>query len=391
MSTTARFALLPRDGLFCKDGRGWYTSDVGRSHSHPWPPPSTIRGALRAAWGQSLMARSSRTLSPAQWERETQDVALGPVLALLRPLGEDFAPEHRMWPVPADALAVDGRLQRLLPRRPTRGVATLGTEDDAALEALWRPVLPPGKPRSLQPFWTEDALSGWLRGETPKSRGQSGPPFRVDVRVTLNIDTQTAEPGMLYQTPILEMLCREPLGTGAREWALGLECTLPADAPDFPGGPLGLGGKRRLTLAERVTPALFAAPRGLPERSPGLRLILATPAQFQRGWLPDGLERAEYQGDPAWVGTLPGVEGQVVLRAALVNRPLELSTWDMVQRRARATRRLVPAGSVYFFERVDGRPFTALSTLWLAPWGNGREEGLGRVLPGHWNPEEMNT
>ena len=37
-------ALLPRDGLFCKDGRGWNTSSVGRSHGHPWPPPSTLRG-----------------------------------------------------------------------------------------------------------------------------------------------------------------------------------------------------------------------------------------------------------------------------------------------------------------------------------------------------------
>ncbi len=391
MSTTARLALLPRDGLFCKDGRGWYTSDVGRSHAHAWPPPSTIRGALRAAWGQSLMVRSSRTLSPEQWEWETRELALGPVVALLRPLGEDFAPEHRRWPVPADALAVNGRLQRLLPRRPPPGVALLGSEDDVALEALWRPEPPPGKPRPLPPFWTEEALSGWLRGEIPESLGRSGPPCRVDVRVTLNASTQTAEPGMLYQTPVLEMLCREPSEHGTHEWALGLECTLPEEAPDFPRGPLGLGGKRRLTLTEPLPPALFAAPRGLPERSPGLRWILATPAHFQRGWLPDGLERGEHEGRPAWVGTLPGVEGRVVLRAALVNRPLELSTWDMVRRRARATRRLVPAGSVYFFERVDGRPFTALSTLWLTAWGSGREEGLGRVLPGQWNPEEMNT
>jgi CRISPR-associated protein Cmr3 len=389
MITTARFALLPRDGLFCKDGRGWYTSDVGRSHSHPWPPPSTIRGALRAAWGQALMARSSRALSPEQWERETRDVVLGPVLALLRPLDQDFAPAHRMWPTPADAVVVDGHIQRLLPRQPPRGVETLGTGDDALLEALWRPVLSLGKPKVPPPFWTEDALGGWLRGACPTSPGHVGPPRRVDVRVTLNADTQTAEPGMLYQTPILETL--DGLGSGAREWALGLECSLPSDAPDFPRGPLGLGGKRRLTLAARLSPALFAQPRDLPEHSPGLRLILATPAHFQRGWLPDGLERGEHAGRPAWVGTVPGVEGQVVLRSALVNRPLELSTWDMVRREARATRRLVPAGSVYFFERVDGRAFTSLHALWLAAWGTGHEEGLGRVLPGHWNPKETNT
>ena len=388
MSTTAHFALLPREGLFCKDGRGWYTSDVGRSHSHPWPPPSTLRGALRAAWAYSRMAGSSRTFSLEQWEPETQGVALGAVLALLRPLGEDFSPRHRMWPAPADALITLGRVERLRPRRPPRDVGTLGSEDDAALEALWRPVLPEGKPTPSLPFWTEQALCGWLSGETPESPGQCGPSQRDDVRVTLNVNTQCAEPGMLYQTTLLEMLHRGPEGAGILEWALGVECTLPEPAPGFPGGALGLGGKRRLTLAAPVGPELFAAPRVLPERSRGLRLILATPAHFQRGWLPDGLEREAHEGGPAWVGTLPGVEGRVVLRAALVNRPMELSTWDMVRCEARPTRRLVPAGSVYFFERVDGCDFTALSTLWLAPWGAGREEGLGRVLPGLWNPKE---
>jgi len=382
---TARFALLPRDGLFCKDGRGWYTSDVGRGHSHAWPPPSTLRGAMRAAWGHALMTRASRTLTPEAWERETQGVHIGPPLTLARPLGEPFASRHRMWPTPADAVLVEGRVRRLLPR-PHPEVHTLGTEDDDALEALWRATTPPGKPQPPRSFWTEDALVGWLRGEAPPTPGDTGPLRRTDVRVTLNAQTQTAEPGMLYQTEVLEML-----GEGEREWALGLECTLPGEASGFPWGPVGLGGKRRLALAEPLPGEVFAAPRGLPERSPGLRLILATPAHFQRGWLPDGLERVDPGGQPRWEGTLPGVEGRVVLRAALVNRPLELSTWDMARGRPRATRRLVPAGATYFFERVDGRPFTALKTLWLAAWGGGHEEGLGRVLPGSWNPEEEHT
>jgi CRISPR-associated protein Cmr3 len=381
--STAHFALVPRDGLFCKDGRGWYTSDVGRSHAHAWPLPSTVRGALRAAWGQALMARHARPLSPEAWERDTQGLHLGTVLALCRPLDEAFAPRHRLWPAPADALGVAGHVRRLLPRPLPEGVGTLGTEDDAALEGLWRPSIPPGKPQPLPPFWTEDALCGWLRGTPPAVLDAPEPCRRTDVRVTLNAQTQTAEPGMLYQAEVLETL-----GEGGLQWALGVQCVLPETAPGFPRGPVGLGGKRRLALAEPVSAGLFAAPAGLPETSPGLRLILATPAHFRRGWLPDGLEREEHEGHPAWVGTLPGVEGRVVLRAALVPRPLESSTWDMVRRAPRATRRWVPAGSTYFFQRVDGRPFQALRPLWLAAWGQGPEEGLGRVLPGYWNPEE---
>jgi CRISPR-associated protein Cmr3 len=381
--STARFALLPRDGLFCKDGRGWYTSDVGRSHAHPWPPPSTVLGALRASWGQALMARTSKPLSPQDWERETRDMVLGKLLTLRRPLGETFAAKHRLWPTPADALSVEGKVRRLQPRFSE--VATLGPEDDEALEALWRPCPPPGKPEPQPRFWTDAAMRRWLRGEVPESPCAPEPCRRSDVRVTLDFATQAAVPGMLYQAEVLEMLDREA------EWALGVECALPKDSPGFPHGPVGLGGKRRLAIAEDVTEALFAAPPDLPERSPGLRLVLATPAEFQRGWLPDGLERSTHEDKPAWAGHLPGVDEPVVLRAALVPRPLELSTWDMVRGAPRPTRRLVPAGATYFFQKVSGQDFSALSALWLTAWGGGRDEGLGLVLPGLWNPKEART
>ncbi|RJS21358.1 CRISPR-associated protein Crm3 [Corallococcus sp. H22C18031201] len=383
---TACFALLPREGLFCKNGRGWYTSEVGRSHAHPWPPPSTVRGALRAAWGQSLLSRRGSVAS-LDWERETQAVAVRHLLTLWRPLGGGpFTPEHRLWPVPADALQVDGALRKLLPCPLPEEVGTLGEVDDDALEALWVPRLPKAKPEPQPEFWTEESMVRWLRGEVASGRPAPKLERRTQVHVTLRSQTQVAEQGMLYQTELLESVSAEP-----GEWALGIACAVPDEVKNFPSGWLGLGGKRRLSAVESLSTQVFSAPRGLPASSPGLRLVLATPARFENGWLPDGLRRATHQGRPAWVGTLPGMREEVVLRAALVPRPLELSTWNMVKREPRATRRLVPAGATYFFEKVDGKPFIALEQWWLASWGGDQEEGSGLVLPGHWNPEEGRT
>lgn len=385
-------ALLPRDGLVAKDGRGWYTSDVGRSRSYPWPAPSTVRGALRAAFGQHLAARRERALSREEWPPLTEGVALRRLLALRRPLGETtFKPTHRLWPVPADAVHLENdAVEPLLPRPLPPGIGTLGPEDDEAIDALWRP-LPSrrGKPAPAPLFWTDEALQRWLRLEPLPAAPGVTPTRRVDLHLAIDPRTQAAAPSMLHATELLETLDR---GRGGRaEWALGVECALPVEARelDFPGGPVGLGGRRRLATAEPLDVSVFAAPERLPGPSSGLRLVLATPAAFQHGWRPDGFERgADEDGRPAYVGSLPGLSGEVVLRAALVPRPLHLSAWDMARRVPRPTRRLVPAGAVYFFQRRGGGLFRPedFRALWLASWGTGCEEGLGLVLPGAWNP-----
>jgi CRISPR-associated protein Cmr3 len=396
----AFFALLPRDGVSSKDGRGWYTSEVGRGHAHPWPPPTTVRGALRAAWGHHLMAGMDRPLRPEEWERRSQGLVLHRWLALRRPLGERFQRQHRMWPRPADAaLLMRGdhpHVERLEPRATPEGVATLGADEDEAREALWHPRTPRGKPLPSPLFWTERDMEAWLLGETLPFHPVEDPARRLDVHLAIESTTQTAQPSMLHALEVVEMLGWEsPRSPGQTlrplEWGLGLECALPEAASGFPDGQIGLGSRRKLADVEQLLPALFLPPSRLPAATPGLRLILATPAQFQRGWLPDGFARET--GAPRYVGRLPGVEAEVVLRAALVPRPLDVSAWDTVRQAPRPTRRWVPAGAVYFFQKCDRSDFSPreIQALWLAPWGGGREEALGLVLPGSWRPEEEGT
>ncbi|QSQ12145.1 type III-B CRISPR module-associated protein Cmr3 [Myxococcus landrumensis] len=395
------FVLLPRDGLSVKDGRGWYTSEVGRGYSHPWPLPTTVRGALRAAWGQDLMTTQPGVrMTPEEWEQRSAGVKLTRFVALRRSLAESsFKQAHRMWPFPADAVLVGGekgavgRVEQLLPRRPATGRAatTLGPDEDAAREGLWHPRwASKGKPAPAPRFWSEAEMVRWLLGHDVAIPRELSPEQRTDVHVSIHPDRQTAEDTMLHSRQVVELLRLEREGETAPravEWALGLCCEQPTrdSVRGFPSGVLGLGGRRRLTNVEPVTPDLFACPPEFqPKGTKGLRLVLATPASFVRGWLPDGFE----QDGAVYVGTLPGVTGPVVLRAALVPRAQDVSAWDMVKREPRRTRRWVPAGAVYFFEKQRGEDFTAeeLRALWLASWGGGHEEALGQVLPGVWTP-----
>jgi CRISPR-associated protein Cmr3 len=206
---------------------------------------------------------------------------------------------------------------------------------------------------------------------------------RVQTHVTIRPDTFTAQDQLLYSHDVVETLERDA------EWAIGVETTFPGDPPRW----VTLGADARLVAVEPLPPALFEPPPRLLDAfrrgSAGLRIIVVTPASFRRGWLPNGLQR----DDAVYRGQLRGLEPEVVLRAAIVPRPFEVSGWAVREGVAKRSERLVPPGAVYFFERTDGKPFgeAEARALWLASLGSRSSEGYGRVVPGVWNPERSKS
>lgn len=89
-----------------------------------------------------------------------------------------------------------------------------------------------------------------------------------------------------------------------------------------------------------------------------MRLYLASPADFDT-WLPDWLDSQTLCGTP------PACEGlKLQLVAARLERWQAVSGWDYQQRAPKRLRRLVPAGSVYYFRIVAGTG-EMLAQRWL--------------------------
>lgn len=385
MSQTLHLALWPRDGLVCRDGRGWAPIGAGRAYALDWPWPSTISGALRTAFGRTIEAKQNSTFSKEDWQARTRAVRLHRLLVLRAPRGQ--IGWQRLWPRPLDAAAFEGEgaLIRLDPQ-PAE-LPTLGRDEDPAREALWRPRLQdPRKPEALRTWWSETAFARWLAGQAVARAevGDAAPERRLQTHVGIEAETLTAEEGRLFSEDVLETLDR----SGA--WAIGAELELPEKERL---SLATLGADRRLARIDPLDETLFGPPKGLLEafrRGPkGLRLVLVTPASFEAGWLPDGFAA---QGE-TYRGGLPGIEGECLLRAAITGRPLPVSGWDLAAGAAKPTDRMVPPGSVFFFERADGRPFGEgeAKALWLAALGRRTEEGFGRVVPGIWHPTDTIT
>ena len=379
MTIKAHLAFFPRDGLFCKDGRGWYGDGGGAGHGLDWPWPSTVRGAVRTLWGRAHEAIIGRQ----GWRAATASIELGPTLAMWRARRTGVL--ERRWPVPADVeyvLGPDGAPShaRALDPAPS-SVATLGRDDDPARERLWiAPANDRGKPGPRPRWWTEAELAAWLGGApiSAEPAVAAGRPARRRVtRAAIVPATQTVVDGGLFSHDVVETVERD----GA--WAIAAEVTWP-DA-EF-ATTATLGSDRRLVRVETLERAAFDPPRALEGAaaagSRGLRLLVVTPAIFARGWLPDGLVA---HGDH-YLGHLTGLAPEVVLRAAIAPRPVAISGWDMAAGAPRPTDLAVAPGTVYFLHRADRAPFSAADVrgLWLAALGRRTEDGFGRVVAAPW-------
>jgi CRISPR-associated protein Cmr3 len=113
-----------------------------------------------------------------------------------------------------------------------------------------------------------------------------------------------------------------------------------------------------------------------------VRMVLATPALFKQGWKPGWI------GDDG-KGEFAGIKLQ--LMGACVERWKPVSGWSYeTPRGPKPALRLVPAGSVYFFQTEGNAP--SLADHWLEPVGDFSEDGqsgrdgFGLALWGPWAP-----
>ncbi|MEP7009308.1 MAG: type III-B CRISPR module-associated Cmr3 family protein [Acidobacteriota bacterium] len=415
MNEGAIFLIEPRDPLIARDGR---PARLGEALATlPFPPPGMIAGAAR-----TRMASIDGAFSCAaeDLDRLVEIPVHGPLLAELKEDGDGVA----CWfaPAPRDAVLFgdgfgDGvgggvgdpeipTLRRLAPRPVPHGALAGGFRGEGTLpEGSLLPAFaspgPAGKPLAHPPvFWRWSNFAAWLGAEgqiepAPLGLGRIEPEPRA--HLAIEPGGRVGLEGRVFETLGLRFLAALP-GAGplaklaVRRLALGLRT---------PGGTIGarplelrkelapLGGERRLARWRPATGASWPAlPPEIRKRiveTRRARIVLLTPAEFEEGSRP-GWNGGEIPGLAASAG---GVT--VTVQAACVPRAEVVSGWDLRRGKAKPTRRLVPAGSVYWVELSGTGDLGAwCDALWLQPASDAesaRRNGYGLAALGVWEEE----
>src|SRR5579872_7508677 len=383
---TAMLEIACRDPIVSRDGRPFGAGQGNRMRSLDWPLPSVLAGSLRSTLGKS--ADRDFSVETAQDLLRVEIAGPLPQAAgqLYFPAPEDCVvhPEQgplRALPQAADKGGCDWPQRGLLP-------VQIQTPDDF-------------KPEAAPAWWPEDRYAAWLTGDAIAfdERFLRAAETEERTHVRIDPDAGSAVEENLFTTTALALghLPRHGASADRRGQSRFTPISLSARvrAASWCGEEVAhldmlhpLGGERRLAhwkitikaigwdCPENIRTALGAAPR--------VRMVLVTPGIFSGGWKPGWLNEE-------LVGAPPGADVRLRLVGASIRRWRAVSGWSLAElpgqpRGPKPVKRMVPAGGVYFFERVDGQA-SALAERWLEAVSDheqDRRNGFGLATWGVW-------
>lgn len=394
MSTTT-LRLTPHDPIIARDGRPFGAGQGNRMHGMAWPLPSVVAGSFRTALVKANPNLDFRNNMP----QRLMDIA---VAGAFPTVGDQL-----YLPAPSNAVAEpdeDGKSIKMVHRvTPQDNFGGSDFPDDLPLQPVMlseEQAVADFKPADVPAWWPIKAVSRWLLAEdvTFDKTFLGAAIQETRDHVHLDPDQGAAAEGKLFTTSGLAVthLPRFGMENAATfeerlaKITLSVRVAIVDDAFEHVESLSAwhpLGGERRLVHWRRsefddawaCPPDLAEALNDAPKNN--ICMVLATPAIFRHGWRPGWLDAGSLTGEP-WEG------GPMLRLVGVANgRWKAVSGWSLAPPRGpKPIRRMVPAGSVYFFEKVDGGGFPAADG-WLRPISDDEQDqrdGFGLALWGTW-------
>lgn len=247
------------------------------------------------------------------------------------------------------------------------------------------------KPTKGVSFWTLQDFMAWQKGDkldfdSVNHHGLTSIPIELRTHVAIDDDSLMSVDGMLFQTASYD-LAHQKAEKGWDKNRLGF---LVQTRQDLEQDLATFGGERRLSHFKQVNLEKNISLPFEPTQADvdkinqvkGFSLSFITPCIFAKGALPNWMDKITL------VGELPDTQIKVQLRAMAIDRWQAVSGWDSLLWKPKATRKAIPAGSVYWFEIVDGQfDLETLKQLSNHIWSDHQQDkydGFGSAVLSAW-------
>jgi len=409
---TQRWRFSCIDSWFFREARSHDAVGVTQLATMFPPPQATVLGAARHLIGTSMevdWGRFSRGQQPAVEKviGRSDDLGCLNVVDYRLVHCPSQGSEQHLYPVPAALLqaadsAQDGkecgasslvRLQVGAPVRSDLGYCCL-------------PQLPEHyeTARNLDNHWiTAQGLSQWLQGGLPDSAslisleqpGEDSTPlvsYESRLGIARNNRSRTVTSGLLYQTTHVRLADELKLDLVLDGVPAGLQLAGPQPHTVRLGGE---GRPASVDISTVENPALLANNLATDDR--WLVIMLTSAGDFATGdgegadWCLPGCAAVTLDnGLHCYQGALPELPGvQLRIHSAALGRAVRQGGWDLARRQPKPVRSLVPAGSCYYCEVVEGSAADVIAQINRGiRTGKQQTQGLGQLLAGIWPAEE---
>lgn len=115
-------------------------------------------------------------------------------------------------------------------------------------------------------------------------------------------------------------------------------------------GLIKLGGANKVASIQPLQQSFPIMEQKIEDESRYFKLYLSTPAIFKQGWLPRWIDLKTMEGSFSFRKR----KVKVKLMSAAIGKPFPIGGFETVKNRPKALHLAVPAGSVYFFEIIEG-------------------------------------
>lgn len=320
--------IIPFDTLFFRTGRPFVSGEDTWADVVFPPSPSTLYGAIR-----SFMIFKRGNLKDFYDGKYKDDIGTTDSKGSLRITGPFLFKDEVFFKAPLDLVSDDNELKPLrFCEKPSLFISNYNLEN----VLIWQKKEIVGEPQ------------GWLSliefCDYLKNKKESYLPiknedlFCYEPKIGIKRDKTalTSEEGHLYRIPLIRLKNRVSLIAEVE----GLN--------DFPErGIIQVGGESKGAFFEKIDDPIKSLKEMTFNFENGLfKIYLATPAVFEKGWIPEWIDE-----NKNFEGSYNGIK--LKLLGCAVGKPLNIGGWELAKNKPKPMRKVVPAGSIYYFEILD--------------------------------------